>query len=52
MTSTTDTLGPTSGNGTAARIAEVAAPGPAAEPHPPRGVVHDVWVVARRGSST
>ena len=49
MTSTTDTLGPTSGNGTAARIAEVAAPGPAAEPHPPRGVVHDVWVVARRG---
>ena len=49
MSTTTDALGPTSGNGAAARIAEVAAPGPTTDPHPPRGVVHDVWVVARRG---
>ena len=27
----------------------VATSGPAADLHPPKGVFHDVWVVARRG---
>lgn len=47
MTAPTDTLSPsTNGNG---RVAVAIADGPATELHPRRGVVHDVWVIARRG---
>ena len=47
MTAPTDTLSPsTNGDG---RVAVAIADGPATELHPRRGVVHDVWVIARRG---
>ena len=46
MTAPTDTLAPsTNGDGS---VADPTA-GPATELHPSRGVVHDVWVIARRG---
>jgi ABC transporter DrrB family efflux protein len=47
MTAPTDTIA-LSPNG-AETIAAGATPAPAEELHPPRGVFHDVWVVARRG---
>ena len=48
MTTPTDTLtAPTNGNG-AHQVATVTE-GPATELHPSRGVIHDVWVIARRG---
>ena len=46
MTAPTDTLSPAS-NGDGQVVS--ATPGPATELHRQRGVVHDVWVVARRG---
>ncbi len=46
MTAPTDTL-TRSTNGDRAQDAPIA--GPADELHPSRGVVHDVWVIARRG---
>ncbi|HEX6166605.1 MAG TPA: ABC transporter permease [Acidimicrobiales bacterium] len=50
MSATTDTLSPTNGTGRNGngQVAEVIA-GPATELHRPRGVVHDAWVIARRG---
>ena len=47
MTAPTDTLAlsPDAAEG----IAAVATPAAADELHPPRGLIHDVWVVARRG---
>jgi ABC transporter DrrB family efflux protein len=46
VTAPTDTLAPsTNGDGS---VADPTA-GPATELHPSRGVVHDVWVIARRG---
>ncbi|HEX6569196.1 MAG TPA: ABC transporter permease [Acidimicrobiales bacterium] len=48
MTAPADTLSPTAAtDGDHEVIAATA--GPATELHPPRGVIHDVWVVARRG---
>jgi ABC-2 type transport system permease protein len=47
VTAPTDTIArSTNGDGAAT---DLAADGPATELHPPRGVLHDVWVVARRG---
>jgi ABC transporter DrrB family efflux protein len=50
MSATTDTLSPTNGTGRNGngQVAEVIA-GPATELHRPHGVVHDAWVIARRG---
>jgi len=49
MSATTGTLTPTNGNGSGnGQVAEAIA-GPATELHRPRGVVHDAWVIARRG---
>jgi ABC transporter DrrB family efflux protein len=50
MSATPDTLSPTNGTGRNGngQVAEVIA-GPATELHRPRGVVHDAWVIARRG---
>ena len=47
MTAPTDTLALPAD--APASIAAVATPADAHELHPPRGIVHDVWVVARRG---
>jgi ABC-2 type transport system permease protein len=49
MSASTGTLTPTNGNGSGnGQVAEAIA-GPATELHRPRGVVHDAWVIARRG---
>jgi ABC transporter DrrB family efflux protein len=52
MSATTDTLTATNGAGRDGdgngQVAEAIA-GPATELHRPRGVVHDAWVIARRG---
>jgi ABC-2 type transport system permease protein len=47
MTAPTDTL--TLSPGVVDGVAAVAAPAAAEELHPPRGLLHDVWVIARRG---
>jgi ABC transporter DrrB family efflux protein len=48
VTAPTDTLAPsTNGSGNGRVPVEVV--GPATELHPSRGVIHDVWVIARRG---
>jgi ABC transporter DrrB family efflux protein len=48
MSATTGTL-TTNGNGNGSGQVAEAIAGPATELHRPRGVVHDAWVIARRG---